>query len=557
MLVCRESWDEMANYYNLIRDCIHSVRDEVQGKHGTIMQQLHERQCSYVLEELSKVLESLQSRLSVNSSLNRDDDVHRRNVVLLHLHGAVKRAQNLVDRCCIKNLSSSWLAAAMTLVNITEEVIAILLDLHQWTTMLEIISIGAVAREGSHEIEMRTKPLEAGEVGSNHHHLLEKNLHSSNHPLQIAALQDREDLVKKIAYSGKKHTSHEDPDYILGVYLESQLNHSEGQRPESIQQRLRDSYTYLGVLGYGGSGMVLEVKWLGQQIALKISDTIDEPEATMLKQLHHPNIIQFFHYCEDPTIQRSYIFMDRMSTNLQKHIKNLKVSMLQSSLGPRSKDLRPFSLPVAIDVMGQVAEAMRHLHDKNLAHRDLKTSNILVKQVSDSMLELHTQGYLEVKLADFGLPKAYPKSSIFEELSRKRGTTVYGAPEIYGSEQNSDIINFPLKADVWSFGMICSEILTGIEPFVDEKPIKTLHDMISHNGVRPSLPQDCPSYLRICITRCWILDPARRPSFSELCGMLRHAKLLSLELGQVQDSDQISNYADSTLARGMRTIPPR
>jgi serine/threonine protein kinase len=538
----------MANYYNLIRDCIHSVRDEVQGKHGTVLQ-LHERQCSYVLEELSKVLESLQSRL--DSSLKRDDDVHRRNVVLLHLHGAVKRAQKLVDRCCIQNLSSSWLAAAMTLVNITEEVIAILLDLHQWTTsLLEITLIGA----GSHEIEMRTKPLEAGEVGSNHHLLEGNHLHSSNHPLQIAALQDREDLVEKIANYSGKHTSHEDPDYILGVYLESQLmNHSEQQRPdESIQQRLRDSYTYLGVLGYGASGMVLEVKWMGQQVALKISDTIDEPEATMLKQLHHPNIIQFFHYGEDPTIPRSYIFMDRMSTNLQKHIKNLKVSKLQSSLEPRSKDLRPFSLPVAIDIMGQVAEAMRHLHDKNLVHRDLKTSNILVKQVSDSMLELHTQGYLEVKLADFGLPKAYANSSIFEELSRKGGTTVYGAPEIYGSEQNSDI-NFPLKADVWSFGMICSEILTGIEPFVDEKPIKTLHDRISHNGVRPSLPQDCPSYLRICITRCWSLDPARRPSFSELCEMLRHAKLLSLELGQPQDIDQIY----STLARGMRTVPPR
>ena len=78
----------------------------------------------------------------------------------------------------------------------------------------------------------------------------------------------------------------------------------------------------------------------------------------------------------------------------------------------------PFSLYVAIGIMLQVAKAMRHLHERKLAHRDLKTSNILVNRMTKSMIDLHTQGYWEVKLSDFGLSKAYANSSISEDLSR-------------------------------------------------------------------------------------------------------------------------------------------
>jgi serine/threonine protein kinase len=182
------------------------------------------------------------------------------------------------------------------------------------------------------------------------------------------------------------------------------------------------------------------------------------------------------------------------------------------------------------------------LHEKKLAHRDLKTSNILVKPVDEGYLELYREGYLEVKLADFGSAKAYVNSSQTGDLTRNTGTTVYGAPEIFEKEKVLRERNFPRKADVWSFGMTCSEILTGEMPFADDACRSTLHKRIVKNGLRPSLPEECPDYLQFCIKSCWELQPQRRPSFSDLCRMLRHAKLLSLGLMDVESSKFLVDY---------------
>ncbi len=80
--------------------------------------------------------------------------------------------------------------------------------------------------------------------------------------------------------------------------------------------------------------------------------------------------------------------------------------------------------------------------------------------------------------------------------------------------------NYPLKADVYSYGITCGEILTGKIPFPHtEYKRSELLDVIKREE-RPPLPDDCPTLLANLITRCWNTDPCYRPGFLQVCNEL-------------------------------------
>ncbi|KAG0622178.1 hypothetical protein M758_3G077500 [Ceratodon purpureus] len=526
----------MADYYSHVMVCINHVQTTVHGRSaGASTFLLNKRQCEYLAQELLKVSESLEARgaESLEQGMQR--------TVLLHLHATVKRAQVLVTRCCCE--SSSWLAAAVALGDTKGEVISILLGLRQWSFLLDM-AICASSRGNFFQSSQQVQDLL--ETGEETYQRLSKQKSKMQNAIENAAHQDQEELLERIANSsGGGQEDQHDEDYIRGVYLKSQLIHSKGdlQSVEGLK-----AHTILSALGSGAYGMVMKVKWLGQEVALKILKEITRTEATLLGQVQHPNIVRLFHSWEELTPKpHSRIIMELMPRDLQQHIENVLGKRAEAPLTSKKGVARsmPFSLPVAIDTMLQVAQAMRQVHEKRLTHRDLKSSNILVKPMGEEYLELHTEGYLEVKLADFGSSKAYTNSSISGDLTRNTGTTVYGAPEIFGKEEIARERNFPPKADVWSFGMTCSEILTGEVPFADDTARSTLHKRIMKNGLRPRLPKECPEYLRFCIESCWKLQPQRRPSFPDLCRMLKHAKLLSLGLMDVEGSKGLFAYQTS------------
>jgi serine/threonine protein kinase len=175
-------------------------------------------------------------------------------------------------------------------------------------------------------------------------------------------------------------------------------------------------FTWLASLGEGAGGDVGEVIWLNKKCALKIirSPNIEkeEKEVTILKRCHHPHIVKFFWYWED---KYSHIMMEWMPKNLYTHIK----AQVQGKPGT------PFKLYVAIDIMLQVANAMRYLHNQKIVHRDLKTSNILVEPIMGCL-----EGYLHVKLADFGTAKPYNMTETFSTQTPRQGTPAYAAPEV-------------------------------------------------------------------------------------------------------------------------------
>jgi serine/threonine protein kinase len=81
-------------------------------------------------------------------------------------------------------------------------------------------------------------------------------------------------------------------------------------------------------------------------------------------------------------------------------------------------------------------------------------------------------------------------------------------------------LNYPFKVDIYSFGMVCYEILTGCVPFVNFKLINLRKKV--KDGLWPDIPEQCPKQLATLIQACYHPNPTIRPSFSKICVELRH-----------------------------------
>jgi serine/threonine protein kinase len=102
------------------------------------------------------------------------------------------------------------------------------------------------------------------------------------------------------------------------------------------------------------------------------------------------------------------------------------------------------------------------------------------------------------------------------------------APELFGDSDDHDVgpssssesLKYHFKVDVYSFGMVCYEILTGCVPFFASE-LTGLRKKIK-DGLRPDLPEQCPEQLSTLVQGCYYRDPKARPSFPDICMELRH-----------------------------------
>jgi serine/threonine protein kinase len=88
--------------------------------------------------------------------------------------------------------------------------------------------------------------------------------------------------------------------------------------------------------------------------------------------------------------------------------------------------------------------------------------------------------------------------------------------------------NYPLKADVYSYGITCAEILTGKIPFPRTQYKRTELLQIIRRGERPPVPLNCPTLLANLIKKCWDTDPCKRPNFLQVCNELLNFKRLNM-----------------------------
>ena len=165
----------------------------------------------------------------------------------------------------------------------------------------------------------------------------------------------------------------------------------------------------------------------------------------------------------------------------------------------------PIPQDEALAISAQVVEAMEYAHERNIVHRDLKPANIKVTPEGD------------VKVLDFGLAKALsdpaPATDSADSPTLEIGRTeigmILGTPAYMSPEQASGK-PADRRADIWSFGAVLYEMLTGKRAFEGESISHTLASVLKIEPDFNALPASTPAAIRNLIRRCLTKDPKLR-----------------------------------------------
>ncbi|CAH9077358.1 unnamed protein product [Cuscuta epithymum] len=304
-------------------------------------------------------------------------------------------------------------------------------------------------------------------------------------------------------------------------------------------------------IGSGGSHLK-EIQWLGESFALRTfygDIEVLRPEIAMAMSMSHPNVLQYHCGFYDESRKEGFLVMDLMS-------KSLDIFMKENS-GQRRR--MSFSIPVAVDIMLQIARGVEYLHSRSLFHGELNPSNILLRPTTNSCSSSLESYYFHVKVAGFGL-SLLKSQYTHRSCPRVSGIdpVVWYAPEVVvelSSSNNTGNMKYSEKADVYSFGMLCFQILTGKAPFEDGvgsgeivRPLqgdKMVHSLMA--GERPLFPHPFPKFLMNLVRKCWQTSPNTRPGFSSICRILRYMKkvlVINPEHGQPGCPPPLVDYCD-------------
>ncbi|XP_023643481.1 serine/threonine-protein kinase STE20 isoform X2 [Capsella rubella] len=259
-------------------------------------------------------------------------------------------------------------------------------------------------------------------------------------------------------------------------------------------------------LGSGTFGMVYHGKWRGSDVAIKrikkscFAGRSSEQErltgefwgeAEILSKLHHPNVVAFYGVVKDGPGGTLATVTEYMVDGSLRHVLVRK---------DRHLDRRK-RLIIAMDA----AFGMEYLHSKNTVHFDLKCDNLLVN-LKDPSRPI-------CKVGDFGLSKIKRNTLVSGGV---RGTLPWMAPELL----NGSSSKVSEKVDVFSFGIVLWEILTGEEPYANMHYGAIIGGIVN-NTLRPTIPSFCDDEWRTLMEECWAPNPIARPSFTEIAGRLR------------------------------------
>ncbi|KFK42533.1 hypothetical protein AALP_AA1G006700 [Arabis alpina] len=330
----------------------------------------------------------------------------------------------------------------------------------------------------------------------------------------------REDLwilIKKLEEKKQPGSSNHDrkmADFLLKNIRDG--NESHKLFPSSILVNTKD-YQVRRRLGNGSQ--YKEITWLGESFALRhFLGDIDAllPQVTPLLSLSHPNIVYYLCGFTDEEKKECFLVMELMSKTLGMHIKEV--------CGPRKKNT--LSLPVAVDLMLQIARGMEYLHSKRIYHGELNPSNILVKPRRNNP---SGDGYLHGKILGFGLNsvKGFSCKVASPTSHNANFPFIWYSPEVLEEQEQSGTagcLKYTDKSDVYSFAMVCFELLTGKVPFEDSH---LQGDKMSRNiraGERPLFPFHSHKFVTNLTKRCWHADPTQRPTFSSITRILRYIR---------------------------------
>jgi len=253
-------------------------------------------------------------------------------------------------------------------------------------------------------------------------------------------------------------------------------------------------YRIVAMLGRGGMGVVYRAKdtQLGREVAIKVlpDSLAQDPdrlarfnrEAKLLASLNHPNIGHIY------GVESQALVMELVEGE---------------TLGSLTKS-GPLPLKTALNYARQIAEALEAAHEKGIIHRDLKPANIMVTPAG------------VVKVLDFGLAKAEepvaasdPAESPTATLSPTRSGVILGTAAYMSPEQaRGDTVD--KRTDIWAFGVVLYEMVTGRRAFPGETVTDILAGILRGEPDWSALPRATPLGIRKLLRRCLERDRKQR-----------------------------------------------
>jgi len=256
------------------------------------------------------------------------------------------------------------------------------------------------------------------------------------------------------------------------------------------------NYEVLALIGKGGMGEVYRArdKKLGRDVAIKVlpatlahdPDRLArfEREAKVLAALNHPNIA-IIHGLEEQAIVMELVEGPTLADRLEKG---------------------PAALEETLAIMRQIADALEAAHEKGVVHRDLKPANVKVREDGT------------VKVLDFGLATAVQASAREPGNAAVSPTLTLGATEVgvilgtasYMAPEQAAGRVVDKRADIWSFGVVLWEMLTGKRLFQAEDVTHTLADVLRAPISFDALPAGTPAVVTDLLKRCLDRDVKTR-----------------------------------------------
>ncbi|XP_055612330.1 mitogen-activated protein kinase kinase kinase 11-like isoform X2 [Uranotaenia lowii] len=249
------------------------------------------------------------------------------------------------------------------------------------------------------------------------------------------------------------------------------------------------------VIGVGGFSKVHRAFLKGEEVAVKASRQDEDinvtrenvlQEAKLFWSLHHRNIVALRGVCLEPP--------------------NFCLVMEYARGGSLNKILAGRKIPpdVLVDWAVQIARGMKYLHCDapiSVIHRDLKSSNVLISEaISSENIKGKT-----LKITDFGLAREAYKTTRMSTV----GTFAWMPPEVIKSG------TFSKASDVWSYGVLLWELLTGETPYKGFDSLSVAYG-VAVNTLALPIPKTCPESWGKLMKSCWELDPHRRPPFRDI-----------------------------------------